>query len=48
MDWKQIGINLLVMVCVYFVFYSGSFFISKRYAEKRREELKNGKNKEKK
>lgn len=48
MDFKQIGINLLVMGLVYMVFYSGSFFFSKKYAEKRKDELENGKDKEKK
>lgn len=48
MDFKQIGINLLVMGLVYIVFYSGSFFFSKKYAEKRKGELENGKEKNEK
>lgn len=48
MDFKQIGINLLVMGLVYIVFYSGSFFFSKKYAKKRKEELENGKEKNEK
>ena len=48
MDFKQVGINLLVMGLVYIVFYSGSFFFSKKYAQKRKEELENGKEKNEK
>lgn len=48
MDFKQIGINLLVMGLVYIVFYSGSFFFSKKYAERRKEELADEKEKDKK
>ena len=48
MDFKQIGINLLVMGCIYCVFYFGSFFFSKKYAKKRKEEIDNDREKEKK
>lgn len=37
MNWKGITINLLVMVVVYFLGYISSYFLSKRYAKKRRE-----------
>lgn len=43
MNWKQVGINLLVMAFVYGVGYISSYFFSKRYAVKKQEKEKNNK-----
>lgn len=48
MDWKQIGLNIIIMGFVYIIFYSSSFCFSKKSAEKRKDELENGKEKHKK
>lgn len=48
MDWKQFGLNIIVMGLVYIIFYSGSFCFSKKYAEKRKGEMKDGKEKREK
>lgn len=37
MNWKQVGINLLVMGVVYALGYVSSYFLSKRYAIKKKE-----------
>ena len=44
MSWKQIGINLLIMVVVYLFVYSTSYFFSKRWV-KRKENKDNKKSK---
>lgn len=48
MDWKQIGINLLVMAVVYTVFYSSSYFFSRMFAEKNKKEEKEEKDEKQK
>ena len=35
MSWKQIGINLLIMVVVYLFVYSTSYFFSKRWVKRK-------------
>ena len=43
MNWKQVGINLLVMALVYGVGYISSYFLSERYVIKKREKEENNK-----
>lgn len=43
MDWKKIGINLLIVGSVYALAYFSSYFFSKRYALKKKEREKNEK-----
>lgn len=45
MDWKQIGINLLVVAGVYALGYVSSYFLSKNYATKKKERENNEKQK---
>lgn len=45
MNWKQIGINLLIVALVYSFFYVTSFLASKKFASKKKESDKNEKQK---
>lgn len=45
MDWKQVGINLLVVGVVYAVGYFSSYFLSRNYAKKMKEREKDEKQK---
>lgn len=38
MNWKQIGLNFLVMAVVYCVGYFSSYFLSKKWSIKKTEE----------
>lgn len=45
MDWKKWLLNLVVMGVVYAIGYSSSYFLSKRYAIKKKEREDNEKQK---